>query len=125
MATTFTIIAVFVPVAFMGGIIGRFFYQFGITVGFAVLVSLYVSFTLDPMLSSRWYDPAADPDRAALVVRPHAGQGSTTGGPPAATWLAAALGWSLAHRWAVVLLAAVAVSSPASPSSASWVRLHA
>ncbi|MBM3744375.1 MAG: efflux RND transporter permease subunit, partial [Acidobacteria bacterium] len=61
MATTFTIVAVFVPVAFMGGIIGRFFYQFGITVGFAVLVSLYVSFTLDPMLSSRWYDPAADP----------------------------------------------------------------
>ena len=61
MATTFTIIAVFVPVAFMGGIIGRFFFQFGITVGFAVLVSLYVSFTLDPMLSSRWYDPAADP----------------------------------------------------------------
>ena len=62
MATTFTIIAVFVPVAFMGGIMGRFFYQFGITVGFAVLVSLYVSFTLDPMLSSRWYDPAADPN---------------------------------------------------------------
>jgi HAE1 family hydrophobic/amphiphilic exporter-1 len=61
MATTFSIIAVFVPVAFMGGIIGRFFYQFGITVGFAVMVSLYVSFTLDPMLSSRWYDPAADP----------------------------------------------------------------
>jgi HAE1 family hydrophobic/amphiphilic exporter-1 len=50
MATTFTIIAVFVPVAFMGGIIGRFFFQFGITVGFAVLVYLYVSFTLDPML---------------------------------------------------------------------------
>ena len=61
MATTFTILAVFVPVAFMGGVIGRFFFQFGITVGFAVLVSLYVSFTLDPMLSSRWYDPAADP----------------------------------------------------------------
>ncbi len=61
MATTFTIIAVFVPVAFMGGIIGKFFFEFGITVGFAVLVSLYVSFTLDPMLSSRWYDPAADP----------------------------------------------------------------
>jgi HAE1 family hydrophobic/amphiphilic exporter-1 len=61
MATTFTIIAVFVPVAFMGGIIGRFYYQFGITVGCAVLVSLYVSFTVDPMLSSRWYDPAAIP----------------------------------------------------------------
>ena len=60
MATTFTILAVFVPVAFMGGIVGRFFYQFGMTVGFAVLVSLFVSFTLDPMLSSRWYDPAVE-----------------------------------------------------------------
>jgi HAE1 family hydrophobic/amphiphilic exporter-1 len=58
MATTFSIIAVFVPVAFMKGIVGRFFYEFGITVAFAVLVSLFVSFTLDPMLSSRWYDPA-------------------------------------------------------------------
>ncbi|MEM5788922.1 MAG: efflux RND transporter permease subunit, partial [Syntrophobacteraceae bacterium] len=46
MATTFTIIAVFVPVAFMKGIVGRFFFQFGITVAFAVLVSLFVSFTL-------------------------------------------------------------------------------
>jgi HAE1 family hydrophobic/amphiphilic exporter-1 len=57
LATTFSIIAVFVPVAFMKGIIGRFFFQFGITVAFAVLISLFVSFTLDPMLSSRWYDP--------------------------------------------------------------------
>jgi hydrophobic/amphiphilic exporter-1 (mainly G- bacteria), HAE1 family len=57
LATTFSIVAVFVPVAFMKGIIGRFFFQFGITVAFAVLISLFVSFTLDPMLSSRWYDP--------------------------------------------------------------------
>ncbi len=57
MATTFTIMAVFVPVAYMKGIVGRFFFQFGITVAFAVLVSLFVSFTLDPMLSSRWHDP--------------------------------------------------------------------
>ncbi|HEX9975430.1 MAG TPA: efflux RND transporter permease subunit, partial [bacterium] len=54
MATTFTIVAVFVPVAFMPGIVGRFFYQFGITVSAAVLVSLFVAFTLTPMLSSRW-----------------------------------------------------------------------
>ncbi len=60
MATTFSIIAVFVPVAFMKGIVGRFFYEFGITVAFAVLVSLFVSFTLDPMLSSRWFDPAIE-----------------------------------------------------------------
>jgi len=60
MATTFAIVAVFVPVAFMDGIIGRFFLQFGITVAVAVLVSLFVSFTLDPMLSSVWRDPVKD-----------------------------------------------------------------
>jgi HAE1 family hydrophobic/amphiphilic exporter-1 len=59
MATTFAILAVFVPVAFMAGIIGRYFFQFGITVAVAVLVSLFVSFTLDPMLSSIWRDPEA------------------------------------------------------------------
>ncbi len=58
MATTFAIVAVFVPVAFMKGIIGRFFFQFGITVAVAVLVSLFVSFTLAPMLSAVWRDPA-------------------------------------------------------------------
>jgi multidrug efflux pump subunit AcrB len=57
MATTFALCAVFVPVAFMGGIIGKFFYPFGITVVVAVLVSLFVSFTLDPMLSAVWPDP--------------------------------------------------------------------
>ncbi len=59
MATTFALCAVFVPVAFMGGIIGKFFYPFGITVVVAVLVSLFVSFTLDPMLSAVWADPPA------------------------------------------------------------------
>lgn len=57
MATTFAILAVFIPVAFMSGVIGRFFFQFGITVAVAVLVSLFVSFTLDPMLSAVWADP--------------------------------------------------------------------
>ncbi len=54
MATTFTIVAVFVPVAFIPGMVGRFFYQFGITVSVSVLVSLFVAFTLTPMLSSKW-----------------------------------------------------------------------
>ncbi|HEX2062620.1 MAG TPA: efflux RND transporter permease subunit [Thermoanaerobaculia bacterium] len=54
MATTFTVVAVFVPVAFMGGIIGRFFYEFGLTIAWAVLVSLLVSFTLTPMLAAVW-----------------------------------------------------------------------
>ncbi len=57
LATTLSIVAVFLPVAFMGGIIGKFFYQFGITVTCAVLLSMFVSFTLDPMLSSVWKDP--------------------------------------------------------------------
>ena len=59
LATTLAICAVFIPVAFMSGIIGRIFFQFGITVTVAVLVSLFVSFTLDPMLSSVWRDPVA------------------------------------------------------------------
>ncbi|MGE5118350.1 MAG: efflux RND transporter permease subunit [Betaproteobacteria bacterium] len=60
MATTFAICAVFVPVAFMSGIVGKFFFPFGITVTVAVLVSLFVSFTLDPMLSSVWKDPPSN-----------------------------------------------------------------
>lgn len=54
MATTFSIVAVFVPVAFMKGIVGKFFYEFGITVTVAVLISLFVSLTLTPMMTSRF-----------------------------------------------------------------------
>jgi HAE1 family hydrophobic/amphiphilic exporter-1 len=58
LATTLSIVAVFIPVATMQGIIGRFFFQFGITVSVAVLLSMFVSFTLTPMLSSRLLAPA-------------------------------------------------------------------
>ncbi|MEO6418907.1 MAG: efflux RND transporter permease subunit [Polyangiaceae bacterium] len=54
LATTLTVVAVFVPVAFMDGIVGQFFRQFGLTIVAAVLMSLFVAFTLDPMLSSRF-----------------------------------------------------------------------
>ena len=54
MATTLSLIAIFVPVGFMGGIVGRFMKSFGLTMSFAILVSLLVSFTLTPMLSARW-----------------------------------------------------------------------
>ncbi|PRO34791.1 nodulation protein NolG [Acinetobacter baumannii] len=57
LATTLTIVAVFLPVALMGGLIGRFFYQFWVTVSTAVLISMFISFTLDPMLSAHWKDP--------------------------------------------------------------------
>ncbi|ARO14770.1 hydrophobic/amphiphilic exporter-1 [Ketogulonicigenium robustum] len=60
LATTLSIVAVFLPVAFMEGIMGRFFLQFGVTVAISVMISMFVAFTLDPMLSSIWYDPAAD-----------------------------------------------------------------
>jgi hydrophobe/amphiphile efflux-1 (HAE1) family protein len=69
MATTFAICAVFTPVAFMGGIVGKFFFPFGVTVTVAVLVSLFVSFTLDPMLSSVWKDPPGTRLRNLPVIR--------------------------------------------------------
>jgi HAE1 family hydrophobic/amphiphilic exporter-1 len=108
LATSLTIVAVFVPVAFMGGIIGRFFYQFGITVGFAVLISLYVSFTIDPMLSSRWYDPAADPRVKRKWFARLLGRFNDQVDRLREV-LAAALGWSLRHRLTVVGVAVVSV----------------
>ena len=60
LATTLSIVAVFLPIGFMGGIIGKFFHEFGLTIVAAVLISMFVSFTLDPMLSSVWHDPEID-----------------------------------------------------------------
>ncbi len=112
LATTFSIVAVFLPVGFMGGIIGRFFHQFGITVTAAVLISMFVSFTLDPMLSSVWRDPA---------VHGHTGErrgwyANSIGRvlekfDHFVQWLSAiyqvALTWSLKHRVATLVLAIV------------------
>jgi HAE1 family hydrophobic/amphiphilic exporter-1 len=61
LATTLSIVAVFMPIGFMGGIIGKFFHEFGITIVAAVLISMFVSFTLDPMLSSSGTTPASKP----------------------------------------------------------------
>jgi HAE1 family hydrophobic/amphiphilic exporter-1 len=65
LATTLSLIAVFLPVAFMGGIIGRFMQSFGFTMSFAIGVSLLVAFTLTPMLSSRWIKGKVAPKRNA------------------------------------------------------------
>jgi HAE1 family hydrophobic/amphiphilic exporter-1 len=84
-STTMAVVAVFIPVAFMGGQIGLIFFQFGVTVAFAVLVSLFVSFTLDPMLSSVWPDPELEhPDRGGQDALPHpaAHPAAAAGGPP-------------------------------------------
>jgi HAE1 family hydrophobic/amphiphilic exporter-1 len=68
-STSLAVVAVFIPVAFMGGMIGKIFFQFGVTVTFAVLVSLFVSFTLDPMLSSVWPDPAGERVHSGIVEK--------------------------------------------------------
>ena len=60
LATTLSLAAIFVPVAFMGGIVGRFMASFGLTMAFSILVSLLVSFTLTPMLSARWLKRSAE-----------------------------------------------------------------
>ena len=64
LATTLSIVAVFLPIGFMGGIVGKFFHEFGLTIVAAVLISMFVSFTLDPMLSSIWHDPQAERSHA-------------------------------------------------------------
>ncbi|MSP15257.1 MAG: efflux RND transporter permease subunit [Myxococcales bacterium] len=73
MATTFTIVAVFGPVAFTGGLVGQFFREFGITVAAAVLMSLLVSFTLDPMLSARVARQLPPGHKEAQLRRPIVG----------------------------------------------------
>ena len=110
MATTFTIIAVFIPVAFMGGMVGQFFYEFGITVAAAVLVSLFVSFTLDPMLSSRWYDPDVEEHRKrgpiGRLLQAFNRWFDSLHGSYERT-----LDWSLRHRWVVSVVAILAFLS--------------
>lgn len=106
-ATTFSIVAVFVPVAFMGGISGQWFKPFALTIACSVLVSLLVAFSLDPMLSAYWPDPQVE-----------------AGGMGGGGWISRSLGrfnrwfdrqadryrtiiaWALDHRLAVVGIAA-------------------
>jgi len=119
LATTFSIVAVFLPIGFMGGIIGKFFHEFGVTIVAAVLISMFVSFTLDPMLSSIWHDPSieAHGHRHAPVTLYDKTIGRVTGWFDRTTDRLAdlyhdILGWSLQHKLATVLLAvAVFVTS--------------
>ncbi|HET8787104.1 MAG TPA: efflux RND transporter permease subunit, partial [Candidatus Limnocylindrales bacterium] len=116
-STTLAVVAVFIPVAFMGGMIGEIFFQFGVTVAFAVLVSLFVSFTLDPMLSSVWYDPdvehgEADPSRPKRKVGPirRVGVAFNDWFERVADRYPPRLRWALHHRGIVMALAGVSVA---------------
>ena len=103
-ATSLSIMAVFVPVAFMRGIVGRFFFQFGISVAFAVLVSLFVSFTLDPMLSSRWHDPSIHLKGKRKGLARWLERFNTWFDATADRYRSA-IGWALDHRKTVMALA--------------------
>ena len=112
LATTLSIVAVFLPIGFMQGIIGKFFHEFGITIVAAVLISMFVSFTLDPMLSSVWHDPAIHAHgehRAPVTLYDRTLGRVTTWFETATDRLADAyqniLAWSLVHKRKTVLLA--------------------
>jgi hydrophobe/amphiphile efflux-1 (HAE1) family protein len=106
-STTLTLVAVFVPMAFLSGVVGRLFYEFGITVAVAVMVSSFVALTLTPMLCSRF-----------LTVRSTAARKGVFGSMARAfdRWISdlsvayqRGLTWALAHRAAMVAILAVAV----------------
>jgi HAE1 family hydrophobic/amphiphilic exporter-1 len=106
MATTMSIVAVFVPVAFMGGIIGRFFFQFGVTVAWAVLVSLFVSFTLTPMLSAWWgVNPHVHGSGSGNLITRTIGRFNTWFDAQAARYRGV-IRWALSHRKTTVSIAA-------------------
>lgn len=105
-ATTFSIIVVFLPVAFMEGIVGQFFYSFGMTVAFAVAVSLFTAFTLTPMLSSRFLKPQVDVLQSALYRRLQ-GFGKFFAYIEK-NWYRPALRWCLSHRFLTMSFATAA-----------------
>ena len=105
-ATTLAIIVIFLPVAFMKGIIGRFFFQFSMTVVFAVAVSLFVSFTLTPMLASRFLK--SNHSSAGTARQPGRLSSSLESGyKRVESWYRKLLGIALNHRAIVVISAAV------------------
>ncbi|MES2463044.1 MAG: efflux RND transporter permease subunit [Armatimonadota bacterium] len=108
LATTLSLVAVFLPVAFMTGIVGRFLNSFGLTMAFAILVSLFVAFSLVPMLASRWLKAPKRPEGVAagdVPVHGAHGSGSKKGlFARLENFYGAILRWSLHHRWVVVLI---------------------
>ncbi|MDX6712094.1 MAG: hydrophobic/amphiphilic exporter (mainly bacteria), family [Blastocatellia bacterium] len=133
LATTLSLMAVFLPVGFMGGIVGRFMSSFGLTSAAAIAVSLLVSFTLTPMLAARWIKSEHDEplpagpgestapetlssnhsaERVEQVEKPKesSSKESRFYRPIDLTykWL---LEWSMAHRWVIVIISAVVIIS--------------
>jgi HAE1 family hydrophobic/amphiphilic exporter-1 len=134
LATTLALLAVFIPVGFMTGIVGRFMSSFGLTSAAAIAVSLIVSFTLTPMLAARWIKRPKREEKVPKVVDPHSElggdierlasdsvtlkneghEGSSKEGwfyskvDGTYTWL---LRQAMRFRWAVVLICVITVAS--------------
>jgi HAE1 family hydrophobic/amphiphilic exporter-1 len=100
-ATTLSLLVIFVPVAFMGGRVGRFFNSFGYVVGFSVLMSMFISFTMTPMLCSRFLkmEEGHKSSRQGFFWRIVEGSYG---------WI---LAWSLRHRWVIVLTTILVLAS--------------
>ncbi len=101
-ATTFSIVVVFVPIGYMGGLAQQWFAPFALTIASSVLVSLFVSFSLDPMLSAYWPDPHVPTEQRSFISR---------GLDRFNKWFdrqadryKTVIGWALRHRFAMVVL---------------------
>src|SRR6266850_582434 len=114
MATTLSLLAVFLPVGFMGGIVGRFMSSFGLTSSFAIAVSLLVSFTLTPMLAARLIKRSNDAEEGPIERRTepadHGSKQSRFYRPVEQTYTRL-LTWSMAHRWLIVTACLVVIIS--------------
>lgn len=103
-ATTFSIVAVFAPVAFMSGIGGQWFRPFALTIACAVLVSLFVSFSLDPMLSAYWPDPEIEEHQHRSWISRILDRFNKWFDRMADKYKAV-IGWALDHRWSMIFTA--------------------
>lgn len=105
-ATTFSIVAVFVPIAFMYGVAGQWFKPFALTIASSVLVSLFVSFSLDPMLSAYWTDPPRVPGKKVPWITRTLDKFNNWFNRLAERYKGV-IAWGLDHRVAIVGLAAL------------------
>ncbi len=107
-ATTFAIVAVFVPVGFMPGIAGQLFKPFALTIASAVLVSLFVSFSLDPMLSAYWPDPQLEAHQRRNVIARTLDRFNVWFDRQADRYKIV-IGWALDHRWWMIAIAVISL----------------
>ncbi|MEP6636647.1 MAG: efflux RND transporter permease subunit, partial [Acidobacteriota bacterium] len=114
MATTLSLLAVFLPVGFMGGIVGRFMSSFGFTSSFAIAVSLLVSFTLTPMLAARLIKRKDDPNEGPADKPVEPGDHNSKQSRfyrPIDRLYTRMLNWSMMHRWVIVVACLLVIVS--------------